>query len=376
MADPLTDYSELSDPAFRAKLRSNPLMAAYYSGSVGKKQSDRAARIKREKGQATYESRRNVLDARQASNYQRNKDWNDYVASRSYANRTPSANVTLEDVRMADYYKVRKKEIENKYGWNDSTTIDDVFAPDREAAIKDAAREAIATGMTMPKEPEIQVNPRTVWPKPSATITPPSPPRPSITITPPPSPKPSATITPPSPMEDAVARRNRVMDIAHVDSVLSSMKAREEEMNTAIEKNPWLGGGYSVKPAQAQLDIPSREEAAIREAGVFPTPRPAPLPKSQAQIQAEESMKEWSGSKIAPKETIDALRAQEPTLTQTEFKAPRIESAPKFTDEELRETQTERQPGPKNYRDEGNLRYRMALAGRYGSKVAGDSGYR
>jgi hypothetical protein len=395
MADPLTDYSELSDPAFRAKLRSNPLMAAYYSGSVGKKQSDRAARIKREKGQATYESRRNVLDARQASNYQRNKDWNDYVASRSYENRAPSANATLEDVKMADYYRVRKKEIENKYGWNDSTTIDDVFAPDREAAMQDAASEAAsqealrdreyeqysarkkrqvlsgwgqtapqqippqsmpvvepASSTAMPREPEIQINPRTNFPKPSITI------------------------TPPSLKEEAEARRNRVMDAAHINSVLSLMNAREEEMNTAIEKNPWLGGGYSVKPAQAQLDIPSREEAAIREAGVFPTPRPAPLPKSQAQIQAEESMKEWSGSKIAPKETIDALRAQEPTLAQTEFKAPRIESAPKFTDEELRETQTERQPGPKNYRDERNLRYRMALAGRYGSKVAGDSGYR
>jgi hypothetical protein len=203
-----------------------------------------------------------------------------------------------------------------------------------------------------PREPEIQINPKTTWPKPSITI------------------------TPPSLKEDAEARRNRVMNAAHINSVLSLMNAREEEMNTAIEKNPWLGGGYSVKPAQAQLNIPSREEAAIREAGVLPTPRPAPLPKSQAQIQAEESMKEWSGSKIAPKETIDALRAQEPTLTQTEFKAPRIESAPKFTDEELRETQTERQPGLKNYRDEGNLRYRMALAGRYGSKVAGDSGYR
>jgi hypothetical protein len=193
-----------------------------------------------------------------------------------------------------------------------------------------------------PREPEIQINPRTVWPKPSATI------------------------TPPSPMEDAVARRNRVMDIAHVDSVLSSMKAREEVRDTVIQKNPWLGGGFSLKPTQ--LDIPSREEAAIREAGVFPTPRPAPLPKSQAQIQAEESMKEWSGSKIAPKETIDALRAQEPTLTQTEFKAPRIESAPKFTDEELRGTQTERQPGAKNYADEYRLRYQKAMAGGYGTK--------
>jgi hypothetical protein len=195
-----------------------------------------------------------------------------------------------------------------------------------------------------PREPEIQINPKTTWPKPSITI------------------------TPPSLKEEAEARRNRVMDAAHINSVLSLMNAREEEMNTAIEKNPWLGGGYSVKPAQAQLDIPSREEAAIREAGVFPTPRPAPLPKSQAQIQAEESMKEWSGSKIAPKETIDALRAQEPTLTQTEFKAPRIESAPKFTDEELRETQTERKPGAKNYADEYRLRYQKAMAGNYGTR--------
>jgi hypothetical protein len=200
----------------------------------------------------------------------------------------------------------------------------------------------------MPKEPEIQVNPRTVWPKPSATI------------------------TPPSPMEDAVARRNRVMDIAHVGSVLSSMKAREEVRDTVIQKNPWLGGGFSLKPTQ--LDIPSKEEAAIREAGVFPRPKPIVIPKSQVEIDADRQLREMETQadgtpvKIASKETIDALRMQEPKLEEKAFKAPRIEPAPKFTDEELRGTQTERKPGAQNYADEYRLRYQKAMAGGYGTK--------
>jgi hypothetical protein len=185
-----------------------------------------------------------------------------------------------------------------------------------------------------PREPEIQINPKTTWPKPSITI------------------------TPPTKLEEAVAK---LEDIGRADAIIKARGIRQSvpsqmeqevknletsaEMKRAammalnvIKEKPWLGNGYTVEEASAKLDTQIRELTEMN--------------KQADAIQRE----------------IDALVASEPKPNQPKFKAPRIESAPKFTDEELRETQTERKPGAQNYADEYRLRYQKAMAGNYGTR--------
>jgi hypothetical protein len=194
----------------------------------------------------------------------------------------------------------------------------------------------------MPKEPEIQVNPRTVWPKPSATI------------------------TPPSPMEDM----ENIRSLAREDAAIDYYNNKEAKRREIRKRNAWLGLGETVHPVLPYIPEPE-----------MPKPKPIVIPKSQVEIDADRQLREMETQadgtpvKIASKETIDALRMQEPKLEEKAFKAPRIEPAPKFTDEELRGTQTERKPGAQNYADEYRLRYQRAMAGRYGG-ASGDSGYR
>jgi hypothetical protein len=190
-----------------------------------------------------------------------------------------------------------------------------------------------------------------------------APQEPKVQINPPmtPSPKPSISVTPPSEDEAAAARRYNVMDITRLESVLSEMNTRDKQRDLIVEKNPWLGGGFTAK-----LDIPSPAEAARREGSVVAPlkPRPANIPKSDVAKWAEDEAQAYAGSKIASEETMAAMRAQEPQdaskIPVTETPADKIplsfreEPEPRVTP---RTTQA--------YNEEYSRRYQRALAGGY-----------
>jgi hypothetical protein len=192
-----------------------------------------------------------------------------------------------------------------------------------------------------PQEPKVEINPPTA-----------------------PAPTPSISVTPPSEDEAAAARRYNVMDITHLESVLSEMEARDKQKDLIIEQSPWLGGGFTAK-----LNIPSKSEAAILEQGTFPKPRPLPvkLPQSEASKWAEDEARAYTGTKIASKETMDALGAQ---LPEDASKIPVEETPDKpslLTVANPDVVARERKPGASAYADEYKMRYQKALAGNYGS---------
>jgi hypothetical protein len=214
-----------------------------------------------------------------------------------------------------------------------------------------------------------------------------APQEPKVQINPPmtPSPKPSISVTPPSEDEAAAARRYNVMDITRLESVLSEMNTRDKQRDLIVEKNPWLGGGFTAK-----LDIPSPAEAARREVGALPKPKTGYEGLSPDQIfekynkkhgtsyggdkelskAADKEIREWNTQadgtpvKIASKETMAAMRAQEPQdaskIPVTETPADKIplsfreEPEPRVTP---RTTQA--------YNEEYSRRYQRALAGGY-----------
>jgi len=192
-----------------------------------------------------------------------------------------------------------------------------------------------------------------------------APQEPKVQINPPmtPSPKPSISVTPPSEDEAAAARRYNVMDITRLESVLSEMNTRDKQRDLIVEKNPWLGGGFTAK-----LDIPSPAEAARREGRVVAPskPRPANIPKSDVAKWAEDEAQAYAGSKIASKETMAAMRSQQP---QDASKIPVTETPADKIPVSLRE-ETEPRTTPRNaqaYSDEYKRRYQKALAGNYGT---------
>jgi hypothetical protein len=216
-----------------------------------------------------------------------------------------------------------------------------------------------------------------------------APQEPKVQINPPmtPSPKPSISVTPPSEDEAAAARRYNVMDITRLESVLSEMNTRDKQRDLIVEKNPWLGGGFTAK-----LDIPSPAEAARREVGALPKPKTGYEGLSPDQIfekynkkhgtsyggdkelskAADKEIREWNTQadgtpvKIASKETMAAMRAQEP---QDASKIPVTETPADKIPLSFRE-EPEPRTTPRNaqaYSDEYKRRYQKALAGNYGN---------